>query len=216
MHTQTRAILFDLDGTLVDTMQVFADVAADVMACHLGLSIEFGRRRYLETSGIPFFKQLEIINPGDERNAAAAEEFERRKLEATAHVLPDEPTIDGLRALRALGIGLAVSSNNFQDQVDKFAGQCPVELDLAMGFGGGLAKGRSHFARACEHFRCGLESLLFVGDSLADAQLARESGVRFVARLGTFGAARFKKAAPEAGQVESIVELARRFAAAAA
>ena len=48
------------------------------------------RRLYLETSGIPFFQQLEVIFPNDPANAATAEEFERIKLEGYF----DEPLFD--------------------------------------------------------------------------------------------------------------------------
>src|SRR5690349_24162511 len=88
-----RAVLFDLDGTLIDTMQTFADVAAGVMVEHHGMDRATARAAYLTTSGIPFFKQLEVIAPGDARNAAAAAEFEREKVIATAEVEADAPTL---------------------------------------------------------------------------------------------------------------------------
>ena len=74
-----RAVVLDLDGTLVDTMQTFADVASDVMASAFGISRAWGRARYLQTSGIPFFQQLEIIMPGNSANQRVAQRFERFK-----------------------------------------------------------------------------------------------------------------------------------------
>ena len=206
-----RAVLFDLDGTLIDTMQLFADVAADVMVRHHGLDRARSRAAYLTTSGIPFFQQLEVIVPGHAANAGAAAEFEQLKVAATVDVGASDLTIAGLIQLRRLGIATAVSSNNFQDQVDKFVEHCPVELDLALGFGNGLAKGAGHFDRACEVFDCTREDLVFVGDSIADAELARLGGVRFVARLGTFSEAAFRDVVPEAPVVEEIAELVRLF-----
>lgn len=201
------AVLFDLDGTLIDTMQVFADVAADVMVRHHGSDRARARAAYLTTSGIPFFQQLELIEPGDPRNTEAAAEFERRKVEATRDVGPSEATVVALAQLRILGIRVAVSSNNFQDQVDKFTRHCADLLDLALGFGDGLAKGPSHFARACEVFDCTRDDIVFVGDSVADAELARASNVRFVAKLGTFMAPAFRDVSPEAPAVDEIGEL---------
>jgi phosphoglycolate phosphatase-like HAD superfamily hydrolase len=206
-----RAVLFDLDGTLIDTMQAFADVAAGVMVTHHGLDRAAARAAYLTTSGIPFFKQLEVIAPGDARNAAAAAEFERDKLIATADVEADAPTVAALRALAARGIRIAVCSNNFQDQVDLFVARCPVALDLALGFGNGLAKGAPHFDRACAQFGCRRDDLVFCGDSLADAELARDGGLRFVARLGTFDAAAFEKVAPGAPAITAIADLLEVF-----
>lgn len=207
-----RAVLFDLDGTLIDTMQLFADVAADVMVNHHGLDRVTARAAYLSTSGIPFFQQLEVIAPTDPRNAKAASEFERRKLVAVADVVPNESTLETLSALRALGISIAVCSNNFQEQVDDFVAQCPVKLDLALGFGNGLAKGPTQFDHAARTFGCRRDDLLFVGDSVADARLARESNIRFVAKLGTFEAGAFVTVAPGAPAVSEIPELLSLFA----
>lgn len=207
-----RAVLFDLDGTLIDTMPAFADVAAAVMHAHHGIDPVTGRAAYLDTSGIPFFKQLELIAPGDARNAAAAAEFERKKIEATSEVVPSAETLAGLAALRARGCRIAVCSNNFQDQVDKFVVQCPGIVDLALGFGEGMAKGEPHFDRACEVFGLTRDQLLFVGDSLTDGKLALAAGVRFVARLGTFDAAAFRAVAPESAAITEIPELLELFA----
>lgn len=209
--SKPHAVLFDLDGTLIDTMQVFADVAADVMVRHHGSDRARARAAYLTTSGIPFFQQLELIEPGDARNAAAAAEFEQRKVEATRDVGPTEATLIGVAQLRILGIRVAVSSNNFQDQVDKFTAHCPDLLDLALGFGNGIAKGPGHFDRACEVFDCTRDDIVFVGDSVADAELARASGVRFVGKLGTFSAPVFRDVAPEAPVIDEIGELVELF-----
>ncbi|MBA3538607.1 MAG: HAD family hydrolase [Deltaproteobacteria bacterium] len=210
-YVTPKAVLFDLDGTLIDTMQVFADVAADVMVRHHGAERVRARSAYLATSGIPFFQQLEVIAPGDSRNAAAAAEFERRKIEATGEVDCTDRTLQALAQLRDRGVGVGVCSNNFQDQVDQFVSRCREPLDLALGFGNGLAKGPTHFERACRMFDCGRDDLVFVGDSMADAELAHASGIRFVGKLGTFDANAFWDIAPEAPVVEEISELLMLF-----
>jgi phosphoglycolate phosphatase len=203
----TRAVLFDLDGTLLDTMPAFADVAADVIARHHGMPRNAARAAYLATSGIPFFEQLEQIAPADPRNAAAVAEFERDKLVATAGVEPDARTVDALAALRAKGLRIAVCSNNFQAQVDAFVDACPAPIDLGLGFGAGLAKGAPQFDRACERFGCSRDELVFCGDSIADYHLAAAAGVRFVARLGTFAAADFARADPDIRAVDHVADL---------
>ena len=45
-------VMFDLDGTLIDTMGDFADIAADEMARAHGYDFAHARRRYLETSDL--------------------------------------------------------------------------------------------------------------------------------------------------------------------
>ena len=52
-----RVCAFDLDGTLIETTDGFADIAADVIHKNHGLTFEQGRRLHLETSGVPFFQR---------------------------------------------------------------------------------------------------------------------------------------------------------------
>ena len=63
----TQLLVFDLDGTLIDTMGDYADKAAALIRDHYGTPKDEARRRYFETSGVPFEQQLEQIFPGDDR-----------------------------------------------------------------------------------------------------------------------------------------------------
>lgn len=202
-----RVVMFDLDGTLVDTMGPFADVAAAVIAEHHGTPPLVARRRYLETSGIPFFEQLEEIFPGHPHNAVAARTFEVAKLTATSMIEVAPSTRCALRVMREQGIAVVVSSNNWQRQVDRFVETSGVEVDLALGFGDGLAKGAPHFSRVMDRFSARADEILFVGDSLHDARLARVAGTRFAARLGTFSPWDFAAVSPGSPQVREIVDL---------
>ena len=209
-----RVVLFDLDGTLVDTMGGFADLAADVMVARHGLEWGYARARYLETSGLPFVKQLELICPGHAANAAASDEFEARKLVVCESTMMDEPTVAGLEALRAMGLKLVVSSNTGQPVVDEFAAREPFKFDLVLGFDPvqGLGKGRPHVARARAAFGTTPDELLFVGDSLKDADLADECGVAFIGRLGTFSADDFLRRDSSAVCVSHVAQLVDRLA----
>ncbi len=204
-----RAVMFDLDGTLVDTMPAFADLAAEVMATRHGYDRVRARERYLETSGIPFHQQLEVIVPGDARNAAASAEFEQRKRAVCDATVMDPATLDGLAGLRALGLLLVVSSNTGQEFVDDFARREPFAFDLALGFDAAknLAKGRPHVEHTCKQFDLAREALLFCGDSLKDAELAEQNGVAFVGRLGTFTLAAFRARDPQTVAVGNVSEL---------
>lgn len=205
-----RAVLLDLDGTLVDTMGAFADLAAAVMARAHGLDPASARRRYLETSGLPFHEQLAMICPGDPRNRAAAAEFEARKRAVCDAAVMTDETIAGLEALRACGYRLVVSSNTEQPFVDEFARRARLRFDLWLGFDAarGLAKGPAHVERVCRELGVRADELVFCGDSLKDAELAEASGVAFVGRLGTFAASDFRVRDPDAVAVSSMLELA--------
>jgi len=201
--------MFDLDGTLVDTMGAFADLAAEVMATRHGYDRVRARERYLETSGIPFHQQLEVIVPGDARNAAASAEFEQRKRAVCDATMMDRETLAGLAGLREIGLKLIVSSNTGQEFVDDFARREPFAFDLALGFDAtkNLAKGKPHVDHACKVFALERHELVFCGDSLKDAELAEGCGVAFVGRLGTFRLADFRARDPEAVAVSNVVEL---------
>ena len=204
-----RALMFDLDGTLVDTMSAFADLAADVMATRHGLDLAAARARYLQTSGIPFHQQLEVIVPGDARNADASAEFEQRKRAVCDATMMDGDTLKGLAALRELGFKLIVSSNTGQEFVDDFARREPFTFDLALGFDGAknLAKGKPHVDQVCKVLALGTSDILFCGDSLKDAELAEACGVAFVGRLGTFTLSDFRARDAKAIAVGNVVEL---------
>lgn len=213
-----RAVMFDLDGTLIDTMGGFADLAAEVMAKRLGLPLAFARHRYMETSGIPFRQQLEVIAPGGAHNQASSDEFEERKRAVCDATTMDAETIAGLAQLRTLGLHLVVSSNGAQHFVDDFARKETFSFDLVLGFDGArdLAKGAPHVARTRDALGLELSQLLFVGDSLKDGELADACGIPFVGRTGTFTREDFLRRDPLGAAVDSIPELAQLLRAKAA
>ncbi len=180
-----EVVLFDFDGTLVDTMGRFADLAGSLISNEHELTLEEGRQAYLRTSGVPFFAQLAILFPQCPSNDRLVEEFETRKLAYYSGLdfLPDVP--QAIEALRAGGLKVVISSNNFTDVVTRFLATSDVEFDLVLGFGEGQAKGEPHFDLARRRFGTTRERLLFVGDSVRDAELAEEGQVAFIARLGT-------------------------------
>jgi phosphoglycolate phosphatase len=207
---QVRAVMFDLDGTLIDTMGGFADLAAEVMQTRHGLDAVTGRRRYMETSGIPFRQQLEVIHPGHAENQAASDEFEVRKRAVCDRAVMTPETVDGLAKLRQAGCKLIVSSNSAQYFVDEFQAREEFEFDLVLGFDAAqsLAKGAPHVERTCQMFGLSRSDIVFCGDSLKDGELARACELAFVARLGTFSANEVRKWDANAMFVDDIPALA--------
>lgn len=204
-------LLFDLDGTLVDTMQAFADLAAGVMARRFGVPERTARKLYLETSGIPFQQQLEGIFGDQPVVPEAALEYETRKHAIAAAAEMDADTRGALDELRGRGLRLVVSSNGMQTHVDAFAARSEGLFDLALGFGGVLAKGEPHIAVVEEALGVARDRLVFIGDSLRDGELAEASGVRFVGRTGTFTRREMAARFPSVPVVDSVAELPSLF-----
>lgn len=184
-------IAFDLDGTLIDSMTFFGEIAASVMARTHGAEYGWALGEYRRTCGIPFDHQVEEIFPGDARNALALADFDRQKAENYARCPFFADVDDAFDAFRARGLKLVVSSNNEQSIVSS---RFPKnDLDLILGFRKpDFLKGAPHFDAIQKAFGVSSEQILFVGDSLHDAVAAQKSHIDFVARTGTFTADEFK------------------------
>jgi phosphoglycolate phosphatase len=202
-----KAIVFDLDGTLVDTMGGFADIAARLIAENYGLSEEKARAEYMRTSGMPFFKQLGALFPGNEKNAEVATQFEMDKLDVWRTNVVSDDTRAALQELKKK-YPLAISSNNYARNVREFVKSENIDIDFPLGFQTGVSsKGKKHFKFLCDTLKARPDEILFIGDSLNDAKVAAECGVNFIAKLGTFTEDDFHKVSHDIRCIKKISEL---------
>ncbi|MEW6526503.1 MAG: HAD hydrolase-like protein [Spirochaetota bacterium] len=208
MIIQTKALLFDFDGTLVDTMEGFADIAGEVInRFHPEISFEEARRRYLETSGVPFFQQLEIILPGDPTNSQKAAIFEETKKDGFFRSTFSQEVRYVISELRRSGFIVGVSSNNFQYLIEQFISREGLQFDIVLGFKDGFEKGKQHFEYVIKQFNLQKEDLTFVGDSLKDAEKAITNNIKFIGLCGTFTREQFLQKYPNIVTIESLKEL---------
>lgn len=215
-----KLILFDLDGTLVPTMQTYADVAARLLAARHAIAPERARALYLATSGLPFVKQIDLIVGQSPRNKETVRMFEAQKLVETKNVRIAESDRAALSSLRAKGYLLGITSNNQQENVNNFVRDeglknvfCrwlgwndPGRLDRWVRRVKPSSKGEMHFRDFEKMLSVARADMLFVGDSLKDAEMAARAGVDFVPRVGTFAAHEFVAA----WSVTSVAELNNR------
>jgi len=180
-------LVFDMDGTLYDTMGALNVVAQNVMHKHYGLAHAFGSELYKKTSGLPFRYQLETIFPKHAANDTASDEFESTK--RTMYQKPVQPfpeVIEHLKLWKNWGYKIAVSSNDEEANVKIKMGDDAVLVDVLLGHRPGFLKGKAHFDELQNRFGLQKDQMLFVGDSLHDGRMAAENGIPFVGRLGTF------------------------------
>src|SRR6266542_4793482 len=181
-----KVLLCDLDGTLIDSMPALADLATEVIEDRYGTPRILARELYLATCGLPFVKQLEEIFPDDARNAEASAEFEARKPARCNAIRMTADTRRALERMRDMGVRVAVSSNNGTENVAAFARDAGFKFDLVLGYGGGLAKGRTHLDATSREFGASRQEMLFIGDSLHDGEIAEREGIPFVGIATTF------------------------------
>jgi phosphoglycolate phosphatase-like HAD superfamily hydrolase len=199
--------IFDFDGTIVDSMSFLTQAAEDLLVENYGMEREKARRAYIDTTGLPFERQIELIFPGDARNEPTVKAYEERKRESLFdfEVFPEVPGV--LQRIRREGMKACVSSGNYEDVIAEIVRFRGLELDLVMGFRPGFQKGLDHFRFAMETFGAAPEEVLFVGDSRKDGLAAREAGIRFVARTGLLTAGEFSRVLPGVAIIDSLDEI---------
>lgn len=206
-----RVLVFDLDGTLVPTMEDYADRAAQLMEEAFGTPFADARRSYFATSGLPFERQLRQLYP-DQDTDPVAQRFEDWKDGYLTGIALPPDTAALLQQWRNAGLILAISSNNLEQYVERLARDWPV--DCALGYRAstpadpGFAKGEPHFQTIEERFGINRAAFLFIGDSPNDAHIAIAAGVRFRALLtDAFGSEDFERAVPGTRTLNSLADL---------
>jgi len=203
-----KAYIFDFDGTLVDSMDNFADIAGTVIAKHYGVSFEYAKSRYIETTGLPFCEQIELIFPNNQKNKMAVKTYEAKKLEKyfEEDFYPD--VNETINFLKKRGIKVVVSSNNYQKVIDEYVEKKNVIFDSVLGYREGFAKGKDHFDFIKNTYNFENRDLVFIGDSLKDAERAYLNDIDFIAKIGLFSREDFKAHLKEGSRIiNSLKEL---------
>lgn len=116
------AVIFDLDGTLVNTLEDIADAMNRVLAHEGAPSHTYDEYRYMIGRGIPSLV-TEALPPELRSDARFAAGYARMLEDYGAHALVKTRPYDGvpelLRALRADKVPLAVHSNKAHDMTLK-------------------------------------------------------------------------------------------------
>lgn len=180
-----KAVLLDLDGTLLDTVADIA-TAANQMRASLGFApLDAALIRTFVGKGIPNLVSKTLkdavgeVGPTALKVAIANFERQYEKCFGDSSV-PYPGVVDGLNALKAKGLRLGCITN----KAEKFTLPLLAKTGLAGYFeitvsGDSLPEKKPHplpLTHAAGFFGCAPAEMLLIGDSLNDAQAARAAG----------------------------------------
>jgi phosphoglycolate phosphatase len=181
-----KAVVIDLDGTLLDTAPDLAD-AAMAMAADLGLPpIDLAEVKTYIGNGVSRLVKRVLTrdmfaDPPPELFAKALPIFEKHYAEwVSRKSRPFPGVVDGLKALQASGVHLACITN----KAERFTRPLLQDTGLIDYFelilsGDTLPEKKPSplpLLHACAVFECAPDELLLIGDSLNDTQAARAAG----------------------------------------
>jgi phosphoglycolate phosphatase len=181
MPLRYRAVLFDLDGTLVDSYAALADAVNFARRQHGHSDLPEGRIRGFVGDGLD--KLLQRAFETDAVPRGAVDAFERRYDEiccTASRVLDD--VHDTLARLHALGLAMAVCTNKptgFSTKILDYLKLAPFFRAIVGPDAAGARKPDArHVLHALGATHCAAGDALFVGDMPIDVRAARNSGIR--------------------------------------
>ena len=194
MIGRIKAIIFDFDGTVADTMPFLTELAVKLITANYAISKEEAERRYLDTTGIDFASQLESIFPNHPDNQKMASIFEERKLEGIFDhpVFPD--AIPTLKYFRSKNIKTFICSSTKQEIITKYnrLNKIDVLLDNLFGYEQNFKKGEQ-IDLILQHYKLQPDKVIFVADSLKDCEFARDKRINFIGISKIFEKKEFQK-----------------------
>lgn len=189
-----RAVLFDLDGTLVDSLEDIGSSVNVVLKEH-GFSVHsLERYRSLVGDGISALVE-KAVPPGEARRPENVSRLVARLREvyaarATVCTRPYEGVAELLDALGARGLAVGVLSNKPHDLTVQLVRSLLSMWPFAPVLGDCAARGRkpdpAGALEAAAAFGLAPQQVLYVGDTPTDIRTARAAGMPFVAAAWGF------------------------------
>lgn len=186
--SNTRAVIFDFDYTL-------ADSSAGAVECinyalgKMGLA-QVTAEAACRTIGLSLHETF--LTLGEHHEEQRRDEFHRLFLQRAGEVMSSLTTVyehvpSTVAALRKRNLKLGIVSTKYRARIDEILARETLRQEFEVVIGGeDVSEHKPHpegLLRAIESLRCSPESIVYVGDSVVDAELAKRAGVPFIAVL---------------------------------
>lgn len=181
-------VVFDLDGTILNDLELISTVAADVLEKAFGTPADEGRIHYLATTGMPFEAQLSQLYPSAPAavRAATARTFHERKVTeayAKAKPFPEIPKL--LKLLGQERWTMAISTGAETEMADLLLEREGLRFWFEDVLGSAEGTKREHLAEYRRRFPD--RPAFLVGDSRFDMEAAQSvPGVMALGRASRF------------------------------
>jgi phosphoglycolate phosphatase len=216
----TRAVLIDLDGTLIDTAPDIA-AAANATLATLGLAaLEIGQVRSFIGEGIAVLVRRSLAArmsaaEAEDKLAPALEEFERHYIATNGRYSSLYPDVtEALRMMRARGLKTGCVTNKLLRFAEPLLARFQLLEFLDTVIGGDTTRAKkpdpAPVLEACRRLGVAAADSVLIGDSAHDAQAARAAGMPFIAVPYGYGS---QEELQGAARIEGLAQAAQFLAA---
>ncbi|MCE4602426.1 MAG: HAD family hydrolase [Desulfurococcales archaeon] len=179
-----RVVLLDLDGTVIDTMELYTEEASRLISEATSMELGEARRLYRETMGMPFRRQLLEAGTPPGIVEDVARRFEEWKRRLLSRIQVDPRVVEAVQMLRSRGIRVYLSTNNECTVIRGLLPQGVLDGVLCNDPGRGFEKGRPHLDEVLAREGVKPCEVAFIGDSVYDLNLYEGLGVKVLATRG--------------------------------
>lgn len=201
MSGRWRGVLFDLDGTLVDTLDLILASYRHTMRAHLGEAPPDAE--WMRTMGRPLIVQLEEFAQTPEQRQSMFEMYLAHNEANQERLVRSFPGVkEAVAAIREAGYRLGIVTSKIGANARRELRSCGLDglFDALVG-ATDVAHPKPHpepVLRGLDAIGCAADETLLVGDSVYDLEAGRAAGVETAAALwGPFERARLAESEPD-------------------